>query len=387
MNKTDQAFIEAYREGRDDASNATVRVLKADDMAKVIGANSPIELSFESPSKNIVLQSAPAQRGLPLNRKHSRHKKPPAPHAAEIKQMAEATAVEDAATLQNAIATGNDLATDPAIANSNLAAALPGETATPEPAIQSETEVEKSVEANSETKEQAPGETVTDIAEPADEITDETTDEPQLDPMWEVDAFEWSPVCRRIHEAGAKVLPNLQWVEACNPGVLAVGSIRRQSGATTAAICLARHIADGGKNVLVIDAHFEHAQLAEQLGVKAPACWREKLIAEEPLAKATITSVADRLTILPLTSSEAIDVAGRKLVQRAINEAGRAYDFTIVDVGVIDNESPFGGGDSCFGGVLIVRDLRHDDDKSVTTTLQSAKTLGDNIAVIENFAD
>lgn len=401
MNNTDQAFIEAYREGKADSS-PNVKVLKADDMAKVIGANSPIELSFDAPSTNVVLQSAPPRKGLPLNRKHSKHRNAPAPHAADLKGMAEAA--ESVNALQNAIATGNDMATDAGIANSKLADALPPDTVEATPATQPIAEPQVEAPVKSEATPAPAAEPASSEAEPvildtkqtetpaAENVASPTEEKPaetKLEPMWEVDQFEWSEVCERIHAAGAGVLPNLKWIMACEPKVLAIGSIRRHSGATTAACCLARHFASTGRDVLLIDADFENPSLAEQLGVKAPACWREKMQAGESVAKSSITSIDDQITILPLHEGERLDESLSAEAEKMLADASRLYDLTIVDIGVIaeDSSQSLWAPTSCFGGVLVVRDLRHDDDKSVAAILQSVRSIGENVAVIENFAE
>lgn len=224
----------------------------------------------------------------------------------------------------------------------------------------------------------------------ASEAVIEPAAKPELDPMWEVDSFVWPDVCNHVQQAADQVLPDLEWVFACQPNILAIGSVSRQGGATTAAICLGRHIAEAGKNVLVIDANFESPAVAEQLGVRAPCCWRDKLIEEKSLGEASITSIEDRMTLMPLYAGDPPPEKFAAAIQQAINANASGYDLAIIDIGVIDHarDANLWSASGVFGGLLVVRDMRHDGEAALASAIDAAEQCGsENVAVIENFTE
>ena len=131
--------------------------------------------------------------------------------------------------------------------------------------------------------------------------------------------------------------------------VVAASSCRRGDGCTTILLCAAQRLAQRGRKVVIVDADFDHPQLAGRLGLLPDTGWEEVLAGRQPLEEAVIESDQDRIAVLPLGApqrSEDDRDPGTLDPAAAMDVLRRHYDLVLVDLG------PFGEAPSEAGGRL-----------------------------------
>ncbi len=215
-------------------------------------------------------------------------------------------------------------------------------------------------------------------------------------PDWEVDHFAWPEICERLLEAEATyfrhVGDRLLEATAKYPHVLMVAGCRRGEGRTTLALCLARCAAQAGVKVALLDADFKNPQLGIRLGMEIPCGWSEVLRGKAPLNEAAVASVADHLTLFPLTDTESVDVEpGDAGLLSLVQEISTHYPLVVVDVGPLGAEDrhPFASDEDCpVNAAIVVRDLRFTTEKKAIATAQRLERSGiPAVGIAENFVE
>ncbi|HUE74600.1 MAG TPA: P-loop NTPase [Pirellulaceae bacterium] len=216
-----------------------------------------------------------------------------------------------------------------------------------------------------------------------------------LVPMWEVDRLQWPSICDRLMkdeqsyfaQAGGKL------VAAAKDGLKTLGitGSRRGEGRTTLALCLARCAAQSGLNVAMIDADFTRPQLAAVIGLEVAYGWQDAAQGKIPLPEATVRSLADKITVLPLEpSSVAWPLAlADKRVASLIRSVAQSHDLVIVDLGPTS-----GGSEPLFAvdetppldAVIVLRDLRYATPSETQAVGQRLHDSGiEAVGIAENF--
>jgi Mrp family chromosome partitioning ATPase len=230
----------------------------------------------------------------------------------------------------------------------------------------------------------------TDSPDPVAEEEAEKT----FSPDWEVDHFAWPAICERLLEAEATyfrhVGERLLEATAKYPHVLMIAGCRRGEGRTTLALCLARCAAQAGVKVALLDADFKNPQLGPRLGMEIPCGWSEVLRGKAPLNEAAVASVADQLTLFPLTDTEPGDVEpGEAGLISLVQEISAHYPLVVVDVGPLGAEArhPFASDGVCpVNAAIVVRDLRFTTEKKAIATAQHLERSGiPAVGIAENF--
>jgi len=215
-------------------------------------------------------------------------------------------------------------------------------------------------------------------------------------PVWEVDRFHWPKTCERLladpngylAEAGAKLHAAVQ----DGLRILAVTGSRRGEGRTTVALCLARSAAKVGVQVAVMDLDFARPQLASKLGLEVSYGWQDAALGKIPLSEAAITSIGDKITVLPLEST----VVTRSLslvdarVTATLRAAAATFELVILDLG------PFAAGEEILfpfeercplDAAIVVRDLRFCSSEQSETIGHMLQDAGiEAVGIAENFA-
>ncbi len=130
--------------------------------------------------------------------------------------------------------------------------------------------------------------------------------EDRLQPALEVDQFLWPAEVVELGDAAAVALDGFATHLIAGAGRgqrrIALVGVTPAAGATTAILCLARLARLKGATWGLLDANFDHAALAPQLGIAQTAGWQAVLSGRERLADVSIASLDDHLILVPLAA-------------------------------------------------------------------------------------
>ncbi len=213
----------------------------------------------------------------------------------------------------------------------------------------------------------------------------------ELQPVWEVDVFQWPEVCCELIDIESPTLSAAahQIMETAGGNVLAIASVDRGVGRTTMAMTLARALAAGGGKVLLIDADVENPGIGEALGLSSPCCWRQTLAEGEPAEECSIASLADRITLMPLAEEAApADSVDFEPLLREVAAVADNYTAVIIDGGPVDallDGMLAGPHANLVQATLLMNDGRSsDEDEDAASTLEDTGMKA--VAMVENFA-
>ncbi|QDT00698.1 tyrosine-protein kinase family protein [Adhaeretor mobilis] len=170
-----------------------------------------------------------------------------------------------------------------------------------------------------------------------------STVEARFQPGLEVDAFAWSPVCDELTSSGA---PHWQQLHetlavATDQGrtVVGIAGTSEGVGCTTLLLSVARTLTTAGKSIAIVDGNFSSPGLASQLGLEVDLGWENVLSGETPLAEATVASINDGITLLPLVRGGLRAAAQLDSIHTSVTAGVLRYhyDLVLVDLGSLSN--------------------------------------------------
>jgi Mrp family chromosome partitioning ATPase len=212
---------------------------------------------------------------------------------------------------------------------------------------------------------------------------------------WEVDRFSWSRTVRNLYEKEAAYFRHAgkKLKDASREGLtrLAITASEPGEGCTTLAICLARAAAAAGARVALMDANLQKPELSELFGLDFANSWHEALDGKSPLSEASVVSLADELTLIPLAfnpKQTPLSLDDPRLV-RLLSEARDAFDLILIDLGVSLTGliEPSVSDQPCgFDAAIVVRDVRRVSEQRTLETVAKLKNRGiDAVGIAENF--
>ncbi|HPM80442.1 MAG TPA: hypothetical protein PLF81_07060 [Candidatus Anammoximicrobium sp.] len=240
----------------------------------------------------------------------------------------------------------------------------------------------------------APLRTIFSTADADTEADGDVDADSAFSPDWEVDRLAWPPICERLMEAEQRYFRSvglrLKAATEDSHHVVMVTGARRGEGRTTLALCLARCAAAAGVPTALVDADLKNPQLGPRLGIETPCGWREVVAGKAPLSEAAVSSLEDHLTLFPLTSAEAAEVApGDPPSVSVLQNIAAHYPLVIVDTGPLgsDGRHLFATEeDGLIDTAIVVRDLRNTTEKKATATAESLLRSGvPAVGIAENF--
>lgn len=211
-----------------------------------------------------------------------------------------------------------------------------------------------------------------------------------LRPMWEVDEFDWSPVCRALMQTEADQFAALGQaiVDCARQGkkLWGVTSLVGGAGKTTLSLCLAAWLGQQQHDVLLIDGNFTDPEIAERLGISGQTCWRKTVDGSLPWGEVTVASVKDHLAVAPLAQEgggpEVTLLDPR--VQQALQGIVDSYDVVLIDLPTMPTQSlrhrklPF---EAC---LIVTQGDKTPRDALLRAADQLRKAGIDPVAVAEN---
>ena len=114
-----------------------------------------------------------------------------------------------------------------------------------------------------------------------------------------------------------------------------VTSTARGEGRTTTAIALARFLSEDGLRVLLIDADFQHPDLAATLGLRLALGFSDLLTGRAAYKNAIVRDPASRAHVLGAGRSNPMAALASPRLHAILSELNRAYDVIILDAAPI----------------------------------------------------
>ena len=213
----------------------------------------------------------------------------------------------------------------------------------------------------------------------------------------EVDAFQWPETCGQLYSRIAAELKPLAsaMLERAATGqkLVVLTGVRRQEGRTTVALLLARALVEQSKCVALVDADFLMPSLAGQLGVAVEAGWESVLRGDTSLPEVMIKSVAEQLTLVPLSISAtaAANQASRLRTSVTMGMLRDNFDLVLLDAGPLGPHgelgAPLGSLDSIGADcVYWIYDRRLTSLEQVTENVRQIAAAGIAVGgILENF--
>jgi Mrp family chromosome partitioning ATPase len=156
-------------------------------------------------------------------------------------------------------------------------------------------------------------------------------------PAWEVDAFRWPELCTELDLAsGAKLSQSGEELHTASQDglrVVAIVGTAREEGRSTLAMALAKSAAMSGCRVALLDADSANPELARRLGLESPCDWLDAFAHAAPLSEAAVASIADGVTLFPLTGPH--DALSARLDDPTLSDTVQRlkahFDLIVVD--------------------------------------------------------
>ncbi len=213
-------------------------------------------------------------------------------------------------------------------------------------------------------------------------------------PAWEVDSFQWPPVCDQLDAMRSEPLSNFVrtiLAEAWKgTKIVAVTQFGRGEGATTLSLCLAKWAAMFTGRVALLDGDIMCPRIADSLGLSFGHGW-EEMSPQVPLSETAVTSIADRLVVLPMGPKAGIlaSAADRRLELSVLQRLSDSFELIILDAGPMFDaayhwfEPPTVAS---IGSVLVVQDVRKTSIEQVTDVRRRLMEQQiQKVSIVENF--
>lgn len=164
-------------------------------------------------------------------------------------------------------------------------------------------------------------------------------------PVFEVDEFYWPSITtdliRSSRNSLIPVIEMLTSIAGEGKSLIGIAGAVEGVGVTTVALCLARLLAQSNKNIALVDGNFQRGNLGSLLGLEFDTGWSNVLSGQIPLAESAVTSLNDRLTVLPLGNSCSDATSRLASIQSSVIAGMLRYhhDLVLFDLGSADDRS------------------------------------------------
>jgi len=216
-----------------------------------------------------------------------------------------------------------------------------------------------------------------------------------FNPSWEVDQFFWPEVVKHIETAHANAFQqigkHLSLANRDGLKVMAITSGERGVGRSTVAMHMARCAASAGVRVALIDGDTFCPSLVDQLRLDMQQGWQDCLFENVPLNEIAIHSIADSITLFPLTSviSQQQMHANLHRMAKLIRRISTAFDMVFIDANRLNLEQRDMVGvaqESVVDAAIVVVDTELSIKEKVDTAVSILQGMGiSSIGLVENF--
>jgi Mrp family chromosome partitioning ATPase len=222
-------------------------------------------------------------------------------------------------------------------------------------------------------------------------------------PMLEVDAFLWPKNVDKLTASDQTAMQQLagNLLKRVRRGQKVVGwqACRHGDGCSTLLLAAARHLAQQGLKVALVDADFRHPALARRLGLTPNSGWEEVAAGRLSLEEVLVESLQDRVSLAPWCASAPKDAEQSDESAATENASNpgpwlellrKHYDMVLVDLGHGDADGPrrelLSAMRSGLDAILVVHkadEVPHAELRRVCRTL--SRTGKAKLAIVENF--
>ena len=216
-----------------------------------------------------------------------------------------------------------------------------------------------------------------------------------FNPSWEVDQFFWPEVVKHIEtshlEAFQQIGKHLSLANRDGLKVMAVTSGERGVGRSTVAMHMARCAAAAGLRVALVDGDTYCPSLIDQLRLDMQQGWQDCLFENVPLYEIAIHSIADQITLFPLTSVIPQQQVHANLHRMAklVRRISNAFDMVFIDANRLSLEQRDMVGvaqESIVDAAIVVVDTELSIKEKVDSAVSILRTMGiSSIGLVENF--
>lgn len=216
-----------------------------------------------------------------------------------------------------------------------------------------------------------------------------------FNPSWEVDQFFWPEVVKHIEssntEAFQQIGKHLSLANRDGLKVMAVTSGERGVGRSTVAMHMARCAAGAGLRVALLDGDTYCPSLIDQLRLDQQQGWQDCLFENVPLYEIAIHSIADNITLFPLTSviSQQQLHANLHRVAKLIRRISNAFDMVFIDANRLNLEQRDMVGvaqEAVVDAAIVVVDTELSIKEKVDSAVSILRGMGvASVGLVENF--
>ena len=216
-----------------------------------------------------------------------------------------------------------------------------------------------------------------------------------FNPNWEVDLFHWPEVVKQIEashsDAFYQVGKHLSLANRDGLTVMAITSGERGVGRSTVSMHMARCAASAGLRVALVDGDTYCPSLIDQLRLDMQQGWQDCLFENVPLHEIAIHSIADRITLFPLTSaiSQQQMHANLHRMAKLIRRISNAYDMVFIDANRLNLEQRDMVGvaqETVVDAAIVVVDTELSIKEKVDSAVSILQHMGiASIGLVENF--
>ena len=214
-------------------------------------------------------------------------------------------------------------------------------------------------------------------------------------PSWEVDLFYWPEVVKHIEksqpDAFHQIGKHLSFANRDGLKVMAITSGERGVGRSTVAMHMARCAATYGMKVALVDGDTFCPSLMDQLRLDIEHGWQDCLFENIPLSEVAIHSIADRITLFPLTSviPQQQMRANSHRIGKLIRRISTAFDMVFIDANRLnlDQREMVGvAQETIVDAAIVVVDTELSIKEKVDSAVSILQEMGlSSIGLVENF--
>jgi Mrp family chromosome partitioning ATPase len=216
-----------------------------------------------------------------------------------------------------------------------------------------------------------------------------------FNPSWEVDQFFWPEVVKHIESSNAaafqQISKHLSLANRDGLKVMAVTSGERGVGRSTVAMHMARCAASAGLRVALLDGDTYCPSLIDQLRLDQQQGWQDCLFENVPLYEIAIHSLADNITLFPLTSviSQQQVHANLHRIAKLIRRISNAFDMVFIDANRLNLEQRDMVGvaqEAVVDAAIVVVDTELSIKEKVDSAVSILRGMGvSSVGLVENF--
>jgi len=216
-----------------------------------------------------------------------------------------------------------------------------------------------------------------------------------FNPSWEVDQFFWPEVVKHIEtshlDAFQQIGRHLSLANRDGLKVMTITSGERGVGRSTVAMHMARCAASAGLRVALFDGDTFCPSLVDQLRLDMQQGWQDCLFENVPLQDIAVHSIADGITLFPLTSVISHQQVHSNLHRMAklVRRISNAFDIVFIDGNRLNLEQRYLIGaaqENVVDAAIVVVDTELSIKEKVDSAVSILQAMGiSSIGLVENF--